>query len=119
MNFLLARVIASLQSPRHVARSEQPYHSAASTRHSGVRSVPTHGPTAPAVDTETTPLPPEREHFRRGLGAYPLRSREPAALLITRPTPARRLYGRGTGCTYTTAAPTADPKTRKQALAEC
>eukprot|EP00965_Chrysotila_dentata_P104044 3436102-Pleurochrysis_carterae.AAC.1 len=58
------------------------------------------------------------QHFRRGLGAYPLRNRAPVALLtvrdIHRPHP--DLSTRGTGCAFTVSSPNADPKTRKQAL---
>eukprot|EP00965_Chrysotila_dentata_P191869 6174819-Pleurochrysis_carterae.AAC.2 len=59
-----------------------------------------------------------REPLRRGLGTYPLRSRSPpAAVLLTQNEPAYRSSGRGTGCAFA-MAPTADAKTRKQALSD-
>eukprot|EP00965_Chrysotila_dentata_P119947 3967355-Pleurochrysis_carterae.AAC.1 len=64
--------------------------------------------------------PTAREHFRHGLGAYPLRNvsnRSGSSLLLIRRSSAPRVYGRGTHCAFT-AAPSNDPKSRKQALVE-
>eukprot|EP00965_Chrysotila_dentata_P258452 6213222-Pleurochrysis_carterae.AAC.4 len=57
-----------------------------------------------------------QQHFRRGLGAYPLRSREPAVLFTARTARRALRWNRGSGCAYSVSPATADPKTRKQAL---
>eukprot|EP00965_Chrysotila_dentata_P062667 2076533-Pleurochrysis_carterae.AAC.1 len=58
-----------------------------------------------------------RGHFQRGLGLYPLRTRNTAAVLLTRQASVRRLLTTGgTRAAPFAAAPTADPRMRKQAL---
>eukprot|EP00965_Chrysotila_dentata_P039901 1325529-Pleurochrysis_carterae.AAC.1 len=59
-----------------------------------------------------------QQHFRRGLGAYPLRNRSPVALLTVRDARHRNpnVTIRGTGCAFAISSTHADPKTRKQAL---
>eukprot|EP00965_Chrysotila_dentata_P106091 3504327-Pleurochrysis_carterae.AAC.1 len=57
-----------------------------------------------------------REHFQRGLGAYPLRNREPAALLTVHNSTLPAVSVRNTGCALLASATDSDPKTRKQAL---
>eukprot|EP00965_Chrysotila_dentata_P125883 4160383-Pleurochrysis_carterae.AAC.1 len=39
---------------------------------------------SPEQQDAEQPLPPSHEHFRRGLGAYPLRNRTPAVLFTAR-----------------------------------
>eukprot|EP00965_Chrysotila_dentata_P193673 6175907-Pleurochrysis_carterae.AAC.1 len=56
-----------------------------------------------------------REHFRRGLGAYPLRNREPAALLTVHNSALPAISTRNTGCALLASTTDSNPKTRKQA----
>eukprot|EP00965_Chrysotila_dentata_P030290 1008110-Pleurochrysis_carterae.AAC.1 len=59
---------------------------------------------------------PNRDFFRRGLGAYPLRSKEPAGLFTSRISRRTPLWGRSSGCAFAGSFASAGPKTRKQAL---
>eukprot|EP00965_Chrysotila_dentata_P078251 2579654-Pleurochrysis_carterae.AAC.1 len=77
--------------------------------------------------TSTTSVPPAPEapqqpptppHFQRTLGTYPLRSRQPSALLLTRARADKPVWGRGTGCAFAVNNVSTDPRTRKQAMAE-
>eukprot|EP00965_Chrysotila_dentata_P240816 6203928-Pleurochrysis_carterae.AAC.4 len=91
-------------------------------------SAVAHDTPRPTDDTLTPPAdePTERvgtgssdleRHFRRGLGAYPLRSRAPTALLTVREVASNPdVHARNTGCAFVANTSNADPKTRKQAL---
>eukprot|EP00965_Chrysotila_dentata_P245563 6206629-Pleurochrysis_carterae.AAC.4 len=59
------------------------------------------------------PLTSEPRHLRRALGEYPLRSRR-----VIRSRSANPRWGRGTGCAFAINHVSADPRTRKQAMAE-
>eukprot|EP00965_Chrysotila_dentata_P017474 580743-Pleurochrysis_carterae.AAC.1 len=50
----------------------------------------------------TTTSPNAPKHFQRTLGSYPLRSRQAAALLLTRACPDKPSWGRSTGCAWST-----------------
>eukprot|EP00965_Chrysotila_dentata_P129530 4282410-Pleurochrysis_carterae.AAC.1 len=78
-------------------------------------------PTSPAdvaqSDTRETDDDDLRQHFQRGLGAYPLRNRTPAALLTVRNS--RQPFGeRGErqGSALVASMTSFEPKSRKQAL---
>eukprot|EP00965_Chrysotila_dentata_P225454 6194768-Pleurochrysis_carterae.AAC.3 len=131
LNFLFARVIASLRVPTHAAAGAKAASSDSAPPDSSPsepvapplpRDQPDTTPPAsqPADEDDATQRRPHREHFRRGLGAYPLRhtdDRSVAPVLLTRRTDAPRTYGRGARCAFM-VSPASDPKTRKQALAE-
>eukprot|EP00965_Chrysotila_dentata_P066079 2187770-Pleurochrysis_carterae.AAC.1 len=71
-------------------------------------------PPAPLDAAHTSELglsPPNRVHFRRDLGAYPLRSREPAVLFTARTSRRTPLWGRGLRCAFAVSSASADPKT--------
>eukprot|EP00965_Chrysotila_dentata_P149241 4928762-Pleurochrysis_carterae.AAC.1 len=68
------------------------------------------------ADSSTPDEPELREHSQRGLGAYPLRNRHPAALLSVRDASQPIGSTCNTGCVLLASTCQADPKTRKQAL---
>eukprot|EP00965_Chrysotila_dentata_P234141 6200005-Pleurochrysis_carterae.AAC.1 len=68
------------------------------------------------AESSTHDEPELREHFQRGLGAYPLRNRHPAALLSVRDASQPIGSTCNTGCVLLASTSQADPKTRKQAL---
>eukprot|EP00965_Chrysotila_dentata_P105465 3483060-Pleurochrysis_carterae.AAC.3 len=72
------------------------------------------GTTAVEVSLPETASP----RFRRGLGAYPLRNRQPTVLFTARTAREHNpdLRCRGSGCAFTLSAESPDAKTRKQAL---
>eukprot|EP00965_Chrysotila_dentata_P115778 3826318-Pleurochrysis_carterae.AAC.1 len=72
---------------------------------------------SPPADAGHDARTSEQEPFRRGLGAYPLRSRPSPALLLRRPT-RKPHWGRNTGCAFAVSHASTDPRTRKQAMAE-
>eukprot|EP00965_Chrysotila_dentata_P071396 2359649-Pleurochrysis_carterae.AAC.1 len=139
LNFLLARVIASCHATRTLPSTALDTPARTAARPS--RTPPPTADPEPRRDTSANPdsdehpadphdSPPRelqtartrdrREPFQRGLGTYPLRHQARdtgAAVLLTRQPGARRLYGRSTNCAFLTS-PSADPKTRKQALAD-
>eukprot|EP00965_Chrysotila_dentata_P171936 5674202-Pleurochrysis_carterae.AAC.1 len=69
-------------------------------------------PNTPPPDT-TNPAhaSADPQHFRRGLGAYPLRNREATALFTTRSARRAPQWSKGSGCAYTVSPATNDPKT--------
>eukprot|EP00965_Chrysotila_dentata_P123317 4075665-Pleurochrysis_carterae.AAC.1 len=81
-----------------------------------------------ATNPQTTPSPNSTEQsdprdaprapFRRVLGDYPLRSRQPAALLTLRAPQTKPIWGRKSGCAFAINKISDDPRTRKQAMAE-
>eukprot|EP00965_Chrysotila_dentata_P016422 543734-Pleurochrysis_carterae.AAC.1 len=73
--------------------------------------------TTPAIDDTDGSDHELHQHFQRGLGAYPLRNRTPAALLTLRnPRMIPSVGHNGSGSALLASALSTDPKTRKQAL---
>eukprot|EP00965_Chrysotila_dentata_P064592 2141699-Pleurochrysis_carterae.AAC.1 len=80
-------------------------------------SLPMPEPISTTVAEEDPPAVSE-PRFRRGLGSYPLRNREPTVLFTARSAREANpdLRYRGSGCAFSLSADTPGPKTRKQAL---
>eukprot|EP00965_Chrysotila_dentata_P183006 6043218-Pleurochrysis_carterae.AAC.1 len=71
----------------------------------------------PAIDDADGSDHELHQHFQRGLGAYPLRNRTPAALLTVRnPRLIPPVGHSGSGSALLASALSTDPKSRKQAL---
>eukprot|EP00965_Chrysotila_dentata_P055064 1827046-Pleurochrysis_carterae.AAC.2 len=69
---------------------------------------------APATDGTDESERELHQHFQRGLGAYPLRNRTPAALLTVRsPHSIPSIGHNGSGSALLASALSTDPKTRK------
>eukprot|EP00965_Chrysotila_dentata_P211332 6186409-Pleurochrysis_carterae.AAC.1 len=110
-----------------VADSSSPPRSASPSDESGVHPRPDIVPPGPTTDglattsadaaqsdTHATDDDDLHQHFQRGLGAYPLRNRVPAALLTVRSS--RLPFTQHKGSALVASVTSVDPKTRKQAL---
>eukprot|EP00965_Chrysotila_dentata_P055471 1840315-Pleurochrysis_carterae.AAC.2 len=129
-NFFVARAIGLFHASR------KPASDALDTTHTAVASAVPEQPREPHVPQIAPDLPPAtpanqrggapadesghqpRSRFQRALGDYPLRSRAPAALLAVRSRRDKPAWGRSTGCAFAMSNVSADPRLRKQAMAE-
>eukprot|EP00965_Chrysotila_dentata_P154235 5097604-Pleurochrysis_carterae.AAC.1 len=83
----------------------------------GAASTTSDAQTAQASDARSESDNEVNQHFQRGLGAYPLRSRTPTALLTVRDVRAPSDAGSlNSSSALLASVACTDPKTRKQAL---
>eukprot|EP00965_Chrysotila_dentata_P010595 344918-Pleurochrysis_carterae.AAC.2 len=99
--------VPSIANPPPAASTPTPPEMAASQR----------TPATDAAERDVERQPSDKHSFKRTLGPYPLRSRG-AALLALRSRRDKPQWGRNTGCAFAACAASADPRTRKQAMAE-
>eukprot|EP00965_Chrysotila_dentata_P017219 571434-Pleurochrysis_carterae.AAC.3 len=131
-NFFIARILGILHQSRFRA-TDTPLDTAATLPADAPTPPPAPKPCAAAATPEPAaeaalPSPPptaERDRrpqppapLRRSLGDYPLRSREPSALLALRARNDKPTWGSGTGCVFAINEVSTDPRTRKQAMAQ-